>query len=330
MIPKKMEMPILVGSKSNMLLSIGDKNACINQLFEIFVVLPKWDFTPRIKKCSQTEYSHSNQANLRMSVMQSYLKQRPIIYVLGLLVLLGVGGYFVYFQHVQQKTNNAVLTKWTDENMVILLTMTIQTEKTISVARKKVSDRIEDYRKSLTQWAKLPYKVVVVENSGYGNPFQDILKNAPHIQYISVHIPSNPTLGIGYGEAQTLKYAMENVIKNDSIYITKMTGRYAPAKDLSDIIHILISKKPEVLLKEMPSDKIVTQRSEWFVAKRQFYQTVVEDCMQMCDERKGMPGVFETRLHAVGEITKNVVKTNLNIKVLATRTGSFNTPVSWI
>jgi len=263
-----------------------------------------------------------------MSRVSAHLKQKLVIVMVGVALLLICLG--IYINNAQARNNNTALANWTNDNLVVLLTMTIDTGKGAAVARNKIPDRISDYRKSLVRWAALPYKVVVVENSGYGNPFQDILEKSPHITYVSTHIPSMPVLGIGYGEAQTLKYAMERLIKDNSVYIMKITGRYAPKENLSEVVNILMSKKPEVLLKVLPNDLILPKRSEWFVAKRPFYQEISEDCIHTCDERKGTEGLFEAHLHHLGDTKKGVIKTTLRIDIVKTRTGSFNAPVSWI
>lgn len=218
--------------------------------------------------------------------------------------------------------------KGTEKNFVVLLTMTIDTKNTITVQsqpikRKNISDRINDYRKSLARWAELPYTVIAVENSGYGNPFEDILKNAPNIHYVSTYIPSDPERGKGYGEGKTLAYAINHLIPSYSTYIMKVTGRYAPKYDLSKVIEILKTKKPEVLLKIEPDDPnpYMKKRSEWFVAKKLFYEQLTKSCFQTCDDRDSPNRFMETHLHNLGDKTKKVVKTNLKIPVVLTKNG---------
>ncbi len=207
-------------------------------------------------------------------------------------------------------------------NFIVLLTMTIDTKNTIIVARNNISDRINDYRKSLTRWAQLPYKVVVIENSGYGNPFVDILKGSNNIKYISIKIPHIQERGKGYGEAQTLKYAIDKVIKNNTVYIMKITGRYAPQQDLSAILSILQEQKPNVLIK--------TNHSEWFVSKRKFIRDFANFCIKNCDDRKDISGIFETQLMRFSQDVGNVTYTDLNINVIPTRNGGFNLSVTHI
>lgn len=253
-----------------------------------------------------------------------FINKTKIGYFVSVILLL-ISGATIHY-HIIKPIYHKNLTLWANEHMVVLLTMTIDTKKTITVRRNKISDRIEDYRKSLTRWAQLPYRMIIVENSGYGNPFEDILKNAPHIQYISTNIPSDPNRGIGYGEAKTLKYAIDHLIKNNSIYIMKITGRYAPTHDLSNVISILKRKKPTALLKEDPNHFFLKKRSEWFVAKRDFYQKLSQNCIQTCDDKKGENGFFEAHLHELGDHSENVIKThNIIINVIETRGGSSNT-----
>ena len=111
----------------------------------------------------------------------------------------------------------------------------------------------------------------------------------------------------------------------------KVTGRYAPKGDLSNVIAVLKTKNPSAILKENPLDKSLPKRSEWFVAKREFYEKLTESCLENCDEKKGAAGYFEKYLHQLGDNTKNVIKTDsLTIEVLKTRKGSNNLLISEI
>ena len=203
-----------------------------------------------------------------------------------------------------------------NNDFIVLLTMTIDPQNTFALLRNNIPDRINDYRKSLSRWAKLPYKVVVIENSGYGNPFKDILQNANNIQYISTKIPYALEKGRGHGEASTLKYAADNIIKSNTAYIMKMTGRYAPLQDLSAVLSILQKYNPHVLIKP--------HHSEWFVAKRKFLRNFAIFCIENCDERKGNRGSFETQLLRFSNVylTKNVIHSHLNINVVPIVCGS--------
>jgi len=201
-------------------------------------------------------------------------------------------------------------------NFVVLLTMTINTKNTIDVARNNINNRILDYKTSLSRWSQLPYKVIVVENSGYGNPFKDIIKKNQHIKYVSINLPQIPERGKGYGEAQTLKYAVDNLIKDNNTYIIKFTGRYAPADNLSKILNIVTKHRPNLLFK--------TGRSEWFVATRNVILNISNLCINVCDDRKGIEGIMETQVVNCSKTIKNVINTDMNIKVIPTYTGGFN------
>lgn len=223
--------------------------------------------------------------------------------------------YFLIFLAIPLNAAEAEQQQWIDDNCVVFLTMTIDPKGTVFTARNNVEDRINDYRKSLSRWAQLPYKVVAVESSGYGNPFEDILKNAKNITYVSKNIPHIPARGKGYGEAQIIKYAMDNLIKNNNVFIIKMTGRYAPEGDLSAITNLLQKDNPNAVVKY--------GRSEWFVAHRAFFQQLANNCIATCDDAQGASKFFEAHLQALSD-AKDVIKYNEKIKVLPTRTGSYN------
>ncbi len=208
--------------------------------------------------------------------------------------------------------------RWTENNCVVLLTMTIDPKGTVLTARNKIDDRINDYKQSLTRWAALPYKVVAIESSGYGNPFTDILKDAKNITYVSQNIPHIPARGKGYGEAQILKYAMENIIKDNKVYIIKITGRYAPESDLAVITDLLKEQKPKAVVKY--------GRSEWFAAHRDFFEQLAANCITTCDDAQGTSKFFEAHLQALSDAS-DVIKFEQPLKVLPTRTGSNNEPV---
>lgn len=200
--------------------------------------------------------------------------------------------------------------------------MTIDTGNTTYLNRKDIATRIEDYRKSLQQWSKLPYKVIAIESSGYGNPFNDILINNPNIQYFSEKIKHKPLKGKGYGEAQTIRYAIRRIINNNDIYIMKITGRYSPKKNLDDVINILLNYQPTAIIKHGPHTNW-RYHSEWLVSKRNFLLRLSNKCIFSCNDDKGK--YFEWALMRIGKSFNNLVYTDLNIKVLPTYTGTFST-----
>ena len=201
---------------------------------------------------------------------------------------------------------------WANEKFIVLLTMTIDPQNTLNAKRTNISDRIADYRKSLSRWAELPYKVIVVESSGYGNPFADILTNAKHIIYISEKTPHIPARGKGYGESHIIKYAMKNLITDNDIYIMKITGRYAPKKDLSEIVSMLRNSHPKIVVRH--------GRSEWFIGKRDFFIAVADNCIEVCgDPTQGMVS-FEANLLALSQ-RQQALEYTQRIPVIATVNG---------
>lgn len=219
-----------------------------------------------------------------------------------LLLFLGVSSV--------QQTHNRQLA-WAQDNFLVLLTMSIDPQGTVGALRSNVGQRIEDYRLSLQRWAQLPYNVLVIESSGYGNPFPDILNKAKNLQYISKKLPHIPSRGKGYGEANILLYAIDNYILSNNLYIMKITGRYAPAGDLSEILTVLQNEKPDILYRP--------KRSEWFVAKRDFYQQLAQRCLTVCGDGAGLIS-FETNLTQLSS-AENGRQYKAPILVIKTRNG---------
>mgnify|MGYP004187075499 CR=1 FL=1 len=110
--------------------------------------------------------------------------------------------------------------------LTVLLTMTINVGHMVACRQTSSRDRIALYQASVRQWERLPYRVLVLENSGYGNPFK---LDSSRIRVISVKLPGNESRGKGYGEAQTLKHAIDSgLLGGAGDYVVKLTGRYAP------------------------------------------------------------------------------------------------------
>lgn len=210
--------------------------------------------------------------------------------------------------------------QWANNNLIVLLTMTIDPKNTRYARRTDISQRIQDYRKSLKRWAKLPYKVIAIESSGYGNPFADILTNAKNIIYISEKTPHNPARGKGYGESHLIKYAMRDIIYDNNIYIMKVTGRYAPIDDMTELMDVLRLQAPTVLYRP--------HYSEWFVAKRQFYIDLAESCIEKCDDPANDIIGFESNLLEFAQ-ANNAMPYNTRIQVIETINGS-NTEIEQI
>ena len=229
---------------------------------------------------------------------------------------------YIFISEIKEGVEPGKKNNFIKNNFIILLTMTIDTGKTTYVNRKDIATRIADYRKSLQQWSRLPYKVIAIESSGYGNPFKDILKNSPNIQYFSLKIKHNPLKGKGYGEAQTIRYAISKIINNNKIFIMKITGRYSPEKNLDDVIKILLDYQPTAIIKREPHTNW-DYHSEWLVSKRNFLLRLSNKCILSCNDSKGR--YFEWALMKVGKSFNNLVYTDLNIKVLPTYTGTFST-----
>lgn len=243
------------------------------------------------------------------------MNKKSLPFVAFLVVIFALSGAYSAIKWQQYK-----MQKWADRNFVVLLTMTIDPAGTIKTRRSDIDTRIKDYRQSMARWAELPYRVIAIESSGYGNPFADILEHASNITYISKKLPHVPMRGKGYGEAHIIRYAVENFLTNEEEYIMKITGRYAPTADLTPIVQLLRTKHPEVMLRDR------RHHGHWYVAKRSFNLDFTDVCIQNCDESTGSEYDFDEYLYQTSN-RYPVMRVNLSIEVLPTFRGSANDPV---
>lgn len=251
---------------------------------------------------------------LRVFYLYKLSQDMPMLKIFACLIVVILVLELSFKQAKQQQID------WASKNFVIMLTMTIDPQGTYGAVRAKIADRINDYRKSLARWAELPYKVVIVESSGYGNPFVDILKDAKHITYVSVKTPHIPEKGKGYGESHLMRYALNNLILDNNIYIMKFTGRYAPKKDLSDMLTLLQLLAPNIVYR--------FGGTEWFVGRRAFFLELSDRCIATCRPIHEQTMWFE-RLFGRMVSEKYAMRHTKNIEVLQTFNGR-NLPVTVI
>ena len=115
-------------------------------------------------------------------------------------------------------------------SVVILLTCTVNVQNNINQLKLTDSTLRKDiYLKSIKQWIKTPFKIVVVENSGYNFPE---LKQNSQLEIISfmeneIYPELSNEISKGTHELYSINYAIEksNLIKQ-SDFIIKVTGRY--------------------------------------------------------------------------------------------------------
>jgi len=131
------------------------------------------------------------------------------------------------------------------KNVVILLTGAINVEGVKYVKRYNTRDRINDYRKSLSEWLKYTnLKIVFVENTNYpkNKLFENVsmYSNLEYLTYDGRHFAQER--GKGYGEFNIIEYAIKNstFIRNSDI-ILKCTGRYKIAYAKKLVEHLQLS-----------------------------------------------------------------------------------------
>jgi len=117
------------------------------------------------------------------------------------------------------------------KKVCILLTATIDPKGVVFMQRSDPIVRENDYINSIKKWIEnTSYPILFCENSGYNSKIEEILKGyvdrkTEFLQFNGQDFPRE--LGKGYGELQTIKYAIQhsNLVKG-SDYVIKVNGRY--------------------------------------------------------------------------------------------------------
>lgn len=128
--------------------------------------------------------------------------------------------------------------------VVLLLTATVEVRGVVYMERRDPVLRLGDYKRALKAWLSTPNvpPIVFAENSGYPNDeLQAVVReheNARHpVEFLSFDDNNYPrTLGKGFGELRTIRYALDNsrLIGADTL-VVKVTGRhYVP--NVNDVI----------------------------------------------------------------------------------------------
>lgn len=125
--------------------------------------------------------------------------------------------------------------------MVVLLTMTIDTNNCSYSNRNNIDERIDDYYKVIEYFLNdTNLDIVIVENSNHDiGKLNDIINN-DRIEFLQFNGNNyNRHLGKGHGEKLIINYAIECSTKlKHCNYIFKLTGRYKIDYTLiKDFIH---------------------------------------------------------------------------------------------
>jgi hypothetical protein len=117
------------------------------------------------------------------------------------------------------------------DSVIIILTTTVNVQNKCYLYQTDPVERLLIYKKSISQWLKTNFKIVVVENSGYTFPefmesykFEKILFNESELPEAS-YLRGNSSKGAS--ELFSINYAIKNskLIKPGD-FIVKITGRY--------------------------------------------------------------------------------------------------------
>jgi len=140
------------------------------------------------------------------------------------------------------------------ERVCILLTTTVNVQSKVAVHQTSVQDRLFYYTRSLRQWLKkTPFKIVVVENTGYSyteykEEFADYIREKrleiitfkESVEPMSRYLAGN--ISKGASEIFAIQYAFcKSSILHKSDFIIKITGRYYVPELLS-----LLEKKGDL------------------------------------------------------------------------------------
>lgn len=221
----------------------------------------------------------------------------------------------------------------------ILLTLTINVKNMMGVKQTTINDRINSYRKSIEQWGNLnlPYKIYILENSNYGNPFEDCLKD--NMFYISFGGIQDSKRGKGYGEAHTELYFVDNVIDKECKYIVKFTGRWAPINDfifnkiesiLSNESEITGISKFEINPLQRIDDVNLVELTRWFVVDINNFKEFLYNCIENCDDRKGEVGWYENVFFTFFKHKQMKHINGASLEVISNPDGSFNKLTNYI
>lgn len=119
--------------------------------------------------------------------------------------------------------------------VVLMLTATVDVRGVIYIERRDPKVRLEDYKKALRMWLATPGvpPIVFAENSGYPTEeLEQVVRESGHpdhpVEFISFDDNNYlPTLGKGFGELRTIRYAIDHSrLIGENTYIIKVTGRH--------------------------------------------------------------------------------------------------------
>jgi hypothetical protein len=114
--------------------------------------------------------------------------------------------------------------------VLIVLTATVYVQNKLYIFQKDYQSRIDVYVKSIRQWIKTGFKIVVIENSGYTFPEIERVANLEIITYNEMQLPECKHLlentSKGASELFAINYALKKTLFKNFDFVIKVTGRY--------------------------------------------------------------------------------------------------------
>lgn len=134
---------------------------------------------------------------------------------------------------MEDRMTEPIHSEFLDSNEILLITATIDAEKTPYVAINNTQERLFEYLCSLIAWIKLTSikTIVFCENSNtdydFGNVIELARSQEKNLEILIFNERSSQKYGKGYGEGKILEFAMTNskYLNKNSINFYKITGR---------------------------------------------------------------------------------------------------------
>ena len=176
------------------------------------------------------------------------------------------------------------------KKVCILLTATIDPKGIVFMQRSDPTVRENDYIDSIKKWIEnISYSILFCENSGYNSKIEEILKGyvdrkTEFLQFNGQDFPRE--LGKGYGELQTIKYAIQhsNLIKG-SDYVIKVNGRYF-IKNIEKIACALSSNKDVYVMADLKKE-LTWADSRVYAFKPSFITEYLSKFQDLINDSKG-------------------------------------------
>ncbi len=174
----------------------------------------------------------------------------------------------------------------------ILLTATVDPKGVPFMKRSDPIVRESDYINSMKKWLETtPYSVVFCENSGYkGGKIGKMVKSCEDkkcefLQFDGQDFPRE--FGKGYGELQTIKYAVQNSnIVKESNHTIKVNGRYF-IKNIEKILCALSSTNKDIYVMADLKNNLTWADSRIFAFKPSFITDYLSKYQNLINDSKG-------------------------------------------